>query len=419
MTRVYALSDGNSFYCSCERVFDPSLIGQPVVVLSNNDGCVVARTPEAKAMGVPMGAPWFEIRDGYLKAGGKVRSSNYALYGDMSRRVNAVYEQFADEVEVYSIDESFLDLTRAPDPVALARRMRDTVLRWTGIPTCVGLGPTRVLAKAANHLAKKRPEFDGVCDLTDPARRTALLATLDVADIWGIGRALTARLASHGVHTAADVAALPPKSARQILTVTGERIALELAGIHCSDLELAPPARKGIIVSRSFGRPVQTLLEMEQALRTHATRAGEKLRRHNRAAPQMQVFYFTSRHRDGPQRSVSGTETFPVATNDSLALSAAAGRLARKLWADGYLYAKAGLMLDGLIDPADAPLDLWSIPDPRRDDLMRAMDAVNRRFGRNALAPAGVTYQRAWGLKQDMRSPRWTTRLDEAPTVQA
>ena len=370
-------------------------------------------------MGVPMGAPWFEIRDGYLKASGKVRSSNYALYGDMSRRVNAVYEQFADEVEVYSIDESFLDLTRAPDPVAHARRMRDTVLRWTGIPTCVGLGPTRVLAKAANHLAKKRPEFDGVCDLTDPARRMGLLATLDVADIWGIGRALTARLASHGVNTAADVAALPPKSARQILTVTGERIALELAGIHCSDLELAPPARKGIIVSRSFGRPVQTLLEMEQALRTHATRAGEKLRRHNRAAPQMQVFYFTSRHRDGPQRSVSGTEIFPVATNDSLVLSAAAGRLARKLWADGYLYAKAGLMLDGLIDPEDAPLDLWSMPDPRRDDLMRAMDAVNRRFGRNALAPAGVTYQRAWGLKQDMRSPRWTTRLDETPTAQA
>lgn len=419
MTRVYALSDGNSFYCSCERVFDPSLIGQPVVVLSNNDGCVVARTPEAKALGVPMGAPWFEIRDGYLKAGGKVRSSNYALYGDMSRRVNAVYEQFADEVEVYSIDESFLDLTRAPDPVAHARRMRDTVLRWTGIPTCVGLGPTRVLAKAANHLAKKRPEFEGVCDLTDPARRTALLATLDVADIWGIGRALTARLAAHGVNTAADVAALPPKSARQILTVTGERIALELSGIHCSDLELAPPARKGIIVSRSFGRPVQTLMEMEQALRTHATRAGEKLRRHNRAAPQLQVFYFTSRHRDGPQRSVSGTETFSVATNDSLVLSAAAGRLARKLWADGYLYSKAGLMLDGLIDPADAPLDLWSMPDPRRDDLMRAMDAVNQRFGRNALAPAGVTYQRAWGLKQDMRSPRWTTRLDETPTVQA
>lgn len=419
MSRLYALSDGNSFYCSCERVFDPSLIGRPVVVLSNNDGCVVARTPEAKALGVPMGVPWFEIRDTYLKAGGRVRSSNYALYGDMSRRVNAIYEQFADEVEVYSIDESFLDLTRSPDPVSHARRMRDTVLRWTGIPTCVGMGPTRVLAKAANHLAKQRPELEGVCDLSDPRRRQQLLTTLDVADVWGIGRALTGRLAAHGVRTAADVAALPPKSARQIMSVTGERIVLELAGVHCSDLEVAPPARKGIAVTRSFGRPVTTLLEMEQAVRTHAVRAGEKLRRHNRAAPQLQVFFFTSRHRDGPQRSVWGVQTFPVATSDSLALSAAAGRLARNLWADGYHYAKAGVMLDGLIDPKDAALDLWSQPDPRREELMRAMDAVNLRFGRHALAPAGVTYQKPWGLKQEMRSPRWTTRLEEVPVARA
>lgn len=417
--RVYALSDGNSFYCSCERVFDPSLIGRPVVVLSNNDGCVVARTPEAKAMGVPMGAPWFQIRDGYLKAGGRVRSSNYALYGDMSRRVNAVYERFADEVEIYSIDESFLDLTNAPDPEEHARRMRDTVLRWTGIPTCVGIGPTRVLAKAANHLAKKRPEMDGVCDLTDPTRRAALLATLDIADVWGIGRALSSRLGAHGVRTAADLAAMPTKSARQILTVSGERIALELAGVHCSALEVVAPARKGIAVTRSFGRPVTTLAEMEQAVRTHAVRAGEKLRRHGRVAPQLQVFFFTSRHRDGPQRSIAGTESFPVATSDSLALSAAAGRLARRLWADGFLYAKAGVILDGLVDPAVAPLDLWSQPDPRRVNLMQAMDAVNLRYGRHALAPAGVTYRRPWGLKQDMRSPRWTTCLAEVPIVTA
>ncbi|MET4683666.1 Y-family DNA polymerase [Brevundimonas faecalis] len=419
MSRVYALSDGNSFYASCERVFDPSLIDRPVVVLSNNDGCVVARTPEAKAMGVPMGAPWFEIRESYLRAGGLVRSSNYALYGDMSRRVNAIYDQYADEVEVYSIDESFLDLTLAPAPEQHARQMRETVLRWTGIPTCVGLGPTRVLAKAANHLAKKRPEFDGVCDLSDPERRMTLLASMEVADVWGVGRALSARLAANGVHTAADLAALQPKSARQILTVMGERIVLELQGVHCSALEVTAPARKGVAVTRSFGRPVSTLAEMEQAVRTHAVRAGEKLRRHGRAAPQIVVFYFTSRHRDGPQRSVSGVETFPVATSDSLALSAAAGRLARRLWKPGYLYTKAGVMLDGLISPTDAALDLWHQPDPRRGELMRAMDAVNQRFGRHALAPAGVTYQRPWGLKQDMRSPRWTTCLAEVPIAKA
>jgi len=419
MNRVYALSDGNSFYCSCERVFDPSLIDKPVVVLSNNDGCVVARTPEAKAMGIPMGVPWFEIRDSYLKAGGKVRSSNYALYGDMSRRVNAVYERFADEVEIYSIDESFLDLSQAPDPEAHARVIRDTVLQWTGIPTCVGLGPTRVLAKAANHLAKKRAEMDGVCDLTDPERRATLLATLAIDDVWGIGRALSARLATHGVRNAAQLAAMPPKSARQILSVTGERIALELSGVHCSALEITPPAKKGIAVTRSFGRPVTTLAEMEQAVRTHAVRAGEKLRRNGRAAPHIQVFYFTSRHRNAPQRSVAGIEHFPVATSDSMALAAAAGRVARRIWADGFIYAKAGVMLEGLLDPADAVPDLWHTPDPRRDELMRAMDAVNMRFGRNMLAPAGVTYQRPWSLKQDLRSPRWTTRLDEVPRVMA
>ena len=419
MNRVYALSDGNSFYCSCERVFDPSLLDKPVVVLSNNDGCVVARTPEAKAMGIPMGVPWFEIRDSYLKAGGKVRSSNYALYGDMSRRVNAVYEQFADEVEVYSIDESFLDLSRAPDPQAHARVMRETVLRWTGIPTCVGLGPTRVLAKAANHLAKKRAELGGVCDLTDPAYRSTMLATLPVEDVWGIGRALSGRLASHGIRNAAQLAAMPPKSARQIMSVVGERIALELAGIHCSALEVTAPAKKGIAVTRSFGRPVTTLVEMEQAVRTHAVRAGEKLRKNGRAAPHIQVFYFTSRHREGPQRSVSGMEHFPVATNDSLTLSAAAGRVARRLWESGFAYAKAGVMLEGLIDPAEAVPDLWHTPDPRRVELMQAMDAVNARFGRNMLAPAGVSYQKPWSLKQDLRSPRWTTRLEEVPKVLA
>lgn len=419
MNRVYALSDGNSFYCSCERVFDPSLIDKPVVVLSNNDGCVVARTPEAKAMGIPMGVPWFEIRDSYLKAGGKVRSSNYALYGDMSRRVNAVYERFADEVEVYSIDESFLDLSLAPDPEAHARIMRDTVLRWTGIPTCVGIGSTRVLAKAANHLAKKRPELEGVCDLTNPERRAALLETLAIEDVWGIGRALSARLAAHGVRNAAQLAAIPPKSARQILSVTGERIVLEMSGVHCSALEVTAPAKKGIAVTRSFGRPVTTLAEMEEAVRTHAVRAGEKLRRNGRAAPHIQVFYFTSRHRNTPQRSVGGIENFPVATNDSMALAAAAGRVARRLWEDGYIYAKAGVILEGLVDPADVVPDLWHTPDPRSAELMRAMDAVNMRFGRNMLAPAGVTYQRPWSLKQDLRSPRWTTRLDEVPTVNA
>lgn len=419
MGRVYALSDGNSFYCSCERVFDPSLHGRPVVVLSNNDGCVIARTAEAKALGVPMGAPWFQIRESYLKAGGRVRSANFALYGDMSRRVNAVYDLWADEVEVYSIDESFLDLTLAPDPAAHARAMRAAVLRWTGIPTCVGLGPTRTLAKAANHLAKKRPELDGVCDLTDPAERARLLALLPIADVWGVGPAYARRLTARGLTTAADLAALHPKQARQWMTVAGERLVLELNGVHCLPLELAVPPRKGIAVTRSFGRPVTTVQEMTEAVRTHAVRAGEKLRRHHRLARHISVFFHTSRHRDGPQRSVCTIEHLPEPTSDSLVLAAAAGRAARRVWADGFLYAKAGVMLDDLVAPADAPRDLLSRPDPRRERLMRTMDAVNARWGRGALAPAGVTYERPWGMNQVMLSPRWTTRLSDVPVAKA
>ena len=419
MTRAYALSDGNSFYCSCERVFDPSLIDRPVVVLSNNDGCVIARTPEAKALGVPMGAPWFQIRESYQAAGGKVRSANFALYGDMSRRVNAVYKQFADQVEIYSIDESFLDLTRSPDPEEHARRMRDTVLRWTGLPTCVGIGPTRTLAKAANHLAKKRLEMAGVCDLSDPDVRARLLATLPLEDVWGIGRRLAQRLEAHGVRNAADLAALPPKSARQILTVAGERLVLELQGVHCLDLELVVPPRKGIAVTRSFGRPVSVQREMVEAARTHAVRAGEKLRRHNRLARHIQVFFFTSGHRDGPQRSVSGVEHFPAPTSDSLILAAAASRVVRRLWSDGYRYAKCGVMLDDLVAPDDAGRDLFSAPDPRRDRLMAVMDGINGRWGRGALAPAGVTYERPWGMNQQMLSPRWTTRLSDVPVARA
>lgn len=419
MDRVYALSDGNSFYCSCERVFDAGLNGRPVVVLSNNDGCVIARTAEAKALGIPMGAPWFQIRENYLKAGGQVRSANFALYGDMSRRVNAVYDLWADQVEIYSIDESFLDLTLAPDPAAHARAMRAAVLRWTGIPTCIGLGPTRTLAKSANHLAKKRAELAGVCDLTGPAERARLLALLPVEDVWGVGPAYARRLTARGIMTAADLAALHPKQARQWMTVAGERLVLELNGVHCLPLELAVPPRKGIAVTRSFGRPVTSPHEMIEAVRTHAVRAGEKLRRHDRLARHIGVFFHTSRHRDGPQRSVSAIEHLSEPTSDSLVLAGAAGRAARRIWADGYQYAKAGVTMDDLVAPADAPRDLLGRPDARRDDLMQAMDRINARWGRGALAPAGVTYERPWGMNQVMLSPRWTTRMADVPIVRA
>lgn len=419
MNRVYALSDGNSFYCSCERLFDPSLNGRPVIVLSNNDGCAVARTPEAKALGIKMGDPWFKIREMCEANGVVARSSNYVLYGDISGRMNAVYRSFSDEVEVYSIDESFLDFTGHANPVALARTMKATVLKWTGIPTCVGLGPTRTLAKLANHLAKKRPELAGVCDLTTMAERDRLLSTVEVEDVWGVGRASVPKLLAVGVRTAADLRALDARTARSLLTVVGERMVRELNGIVCADLELTPPIRKGIAVTRSFGERVTTLHEMLEATTSYASRAGEKLRRHGVLATQMVVFMHTSRFADGPTRSVSAVANFVEPTDDTIELVRGASRVTRRLWQDGYRYAKAGVMLDGLVTQDRAPRALFDEIDPRREALMTALDGVNHRFGRGSLFLAATGARKKWAVKAEMKSPAYTTRLAEVPVVRA
>lgn len=259
-------------------------------------------------------------------------------------------------LEIYSIDESFLDFTGLPDPVTTAREMRHTVRQWTGIPTCVGLGPTRVLAKAANHLAKKRPELEGVCDLSDPGERDRLLALLPIEEVWGVGRASVAKLTGAGVQTAFDLRAMDARQARSLLTVTGERLVRELNGILCQDLELTPPTRKGIAVTRSFGRPVETLAEMLQATTFYATRAGEKLRRHQVLASHVQVFFHTSEFAAGPARSVSGLAKMREPTSDTIELVRGAAHATRRLWANGYRYAKAGVILDDLVKPDGAPV---------------------------------------------------------------
>ncbi|MFJ6024306.1 Y-family DNA polymerase [Brevundimonas sp. NPDC092305] len=415
--RVFALSDGNSFYCSCERVFEPALEGRALIVLSNNDGCAIARTPEAKALGIRMGDPWFRVRDRATAAGVVARSSNYALYGDMSRRVNDVYRTFAPDVEIYSIDESFLDFSDAARPAALAREMRATVRRWTGIPTCVGLGPTRTLAKVANHIAKRFPDLGGVCDLTDPATRGGWLARVGVADVWGVGPASTTRLRAQGIETADQLAALDPRAVRPLLTVVGERLVRELNGVLCADLETTPPRRKGMAVTRSFGRPVTDLAEMQEAVAAYATRVGEKLRRHGLLTRRLTVFFHTSPFADGPARSVSGLATLREPTSDTLELVQAAVGAVRRLWRPGFRYAKAGIVLDELVPPEGAPRALIEPADPRREALMAALDHVNGRFGRGALAPARAGLRRAWALKAEMRSPAYTTRLPDIPVL--
>jgi DNA polymerase V len=417
----FALVDANNFYVSCERLFRPDLEGVPVGVLSNNDGCFVARSNELKALGVQMGQPLFEVRDLVRRHKVRVLSSNYALYGDLSARVVACLRGFAPALEVYSIDESFLDLTGiGGDRIAYAADIRATVKRWTGIPTCVGIGPTKTLAKLANHAAKKALlDPSGVCDLSDPAARARALGLVAVADVWGVGRRSADKLERLGVKTAADLRDLDPRLARQALTVTGERLVHELRGLACLPLDLAPPGRRSVAVTRSFGQPVTDWDTLRQAVAAHAARAAEKLRAEGLAAEALQVFIHTSRFRPGPSYANSLTVELRPPSSDSFVLIAAATGAARRVWRDGYAFAKAGVILTGLVPVERVQPDLLGLADRERSArLMAALDAVNAAQGRDTLVSA-ATLGRGWRMRQDNRSPAYTTRLADLPVVRA
>lgn len=416
---IYALVDCNNFYVSCERVFQPQLEGVPVIVLSNNDGCAIARSAEVKALGVKMGEPYFKLKPLIRQHRIQIRSSNYALYGDMSARVDSVLADFAPTLENYSIDESFLDLTGMQgDLEAYGREIRARVKRWTGIPTCVGIGPTKTLAKLANAIAKDRPDMAGVCDLRSPEARAALLPSMKTAKVWGIGPAYVERLRLIAIETAADLAAMEPTVARDMLTVTGQRTVLELRGIACISLELEPPPKKVTAVTRSFGRPVTTLVEMREAVSFYATRAGEKLRRAGQAAGHMSVFMHTNRFNEDPRRSASSSIAFPEPTNHTPTLVRGALRVAETIWRDGFRYSKAGIILTDLVIAGRGQAALFC--DERRDPrLMVAMDALNAKMGWGTVFPAVTGTRRGWFLKADFHSPHYTTRWTDLPEVQA
>ena len=427
--RAVALIDGNSFYCSCERVFDPKLASVPVIVLSNNDGCAIARTSEAKALGIRMGDPYFKIRDLCRARGVRVFSSNYTLYGDMSGRTNAVYRQFSPQVEIYSIDESFLNLSDVAPGLRgeLARDLRATVRAWTGIPTCVGIGPTKTLAKLANHIAKSVPVLDGVCDLTDPVAYAHWLCRIDVAEVWGIGRASLAKLQAMGVESVADLRDLDPRPVRKGLTVVGERIIYELRGAACLPLEMVPARRKGCAVTRSFSSRITERAVLEEAIAAHATRLGEKLRREGLGTNHVTVFYHTSEHDRGElMRSVSTTVQLPEHSSDTLALIKAARHGVARTWrepdARPWRYSKAGIVTNDLVPLSHSPRALIGALDRERSGpLMAAIDACNARWGRGSVVPAraGLVSRRDWNTKFEMRTPRYTTRVNELPIAYA
>lgn len=421
MAKVFALVDCNNFYVSCERVFNPRLEGVPVGVLSNNDGCFVARSAELKALGVKMGQPHFEVRDLCRRHDVRVLSSNYALYGDLSARVTDCLRGFAPTLENYSIDESFLDMTGLTGNLAgIGSDIRRTVRRWTGIPVCIGIAPSKTMAKLANHAAKKALRDDtGVCDLSDPGDREAILAAVPVEEVWGVGRRSAEKLHRLNVHTAADLRDLDPRLARQVLTVVGERLVYELRGIACMSLDLEPSPRRTVAVTRSFGEPITEWEQMREAVAAYVTRAGEKLRMEDLAAEAIQVFMHTSPFRPGPAYSNAVTMELQPATNDTFSLIAAATAGARRIWRDGFQMSKAGVILSGLVPVGRVQPDLLQAADRARSArLMAALDSVNSRMGRNTLVPA-ATVGRAWRMRQERRSPSYTTKIEDVPVVRA
>lgn len=416
---MFALIDGNSFYCSCERAFDPTLRHKPIVVLSNNDGCVIARTNEAKDLGLKMGDPWHLIHKKPEFARVIWKSSNYVLYGDMSRRMFDVLSAMAPRVEPYSIDEMFIDYSGMPgDLIALSAAIRARVRQIAKIPTCVGFGPTKTIAKLANKLAKADRLGSGVMDLSTPALRDAAYPDIAIGEVWGMGRASVQKLEQAGVKTVGAFVAMPHDQVRDMLTVTGQRTHAELRGISCHPFSELPAARKSIACTRSFGRAVTEWPDMREAVAAYAARAAEKLRRFGMKAGAMQVFMRTNEFNDDPK--YANQVTFEVEPSaDSLALVPAATRAAYGLWRQGFRYAKAGVLLLDLYRQDDLPIeDMFASRDPERSkDLMTALDAINGRFGRDTIRPGGIGQKRTWSMRRGNLSPCYTTRIEDVLAV--
>ncbi len=422
---MIALVDGNNFYVSCERAFDPRLAGRPVGVLSNNDGCVVARSQELKALGVAMGAP-LHLLPPDVRRQAVLLSSNYALYGDMSRRVNQVLAEFSPDVEPYSIDESFVGFDGFPEEglEAHCRALRETVGRWTGIPVGVGLAPTRVLAKLANRLAKREPAFEGVCrlDADDEATRRTL-AACPVEDLWGVARRSAERLALMGITTAWELRQADPRWVRSRFSVVMERLVWELRGRSAIVLEDMSEPRRRLLVSRSFGRLTGERHELEAAVRQHAARAGEKLRRQGSLARAMQVFVRTHPFMAGePQYRNAALVALPSPSADSRELLAAANRALQAIFLEGYRYQKCGVMLLDLVDAECTQPSLLETPDDdarraRSQRLMATLDRLNREMGRDTVRFGLPRQGNAWTLRCERRTPRYTTRWGELMRV--
>lgn len=416
MQTAIALIDVNNFYVSCERVFNPKLRNKPVVVLSNNDGCVVARSQEAKALGIRMGAPWFQISKFAAQEGVIAYSSNYALYADMSNRVMSILRNFSPAQEVYSIDESFLDLSSfaGRDLQQYAQTLRQTVLQWTGLPVCVGIASSKTLAKLANHCAKHDASLQGVCNFNQwPAQTVnARLQQIDVGEVWGIGQRLSTQLKSLHIHTAYDLKQADAETLRRRFSVVMEKTIRELNGMACLALESMRPPQKQILSSRSFGQPVYRLEALSQAVTLYTSRAAEKLRKQKLYSASVYLYIRTSPFRnDRPFYSNAITVPLNTATDNTILLVNAALWGLQRIYQPGHAYAKAGISLGELTDAGAIQTHLFDTPAPRTgtNKLMQTMDQINQKMGRATIRLASEGFQQPWQMKQLHKSPEYTT----------
>ena len=417
-TKKIALVDCNSFYVSCERLFNPKIRKKPVVVLSNNDGCIVSRSNEAKALGIKMGEPYFKAKDIIVKNNVQVFSSNYSLYGDLSRRVMRTLKRFNSDIEIYSIDEAFIDLSNFPDNEIekVAQEIRSTVLQWTGIPTSIGVAKTKTLSKVANHIAKKKQS--GITSFIGVENIDPLLEKVDINDVWGVGRQLTKFYHKNGIYNAKQLKNKSNTWIKKSSNVLGSRTAMELRGISCIDLEKTKSKRKSCVVSRSFGQRVEKYQELKEAVASYCLNASEKIRSESLITKSITVFIRTSpfQSRFG-YYSNSKTIDFPIVTSDSIEIVKTALTALESIFKNGYRYQKAGVLLSGLSEDTKNKNLFSTEKDEKIKCLMKSIDNTNYRYGRSSISLASAGVQKRWNLKREHSSKIDTSDFYCLPTI--
>ena len=417
-SKKIALVDCNSFYVSCERLFNPRIRKKPVVVLSNNDGCIISRSNEAKALGIKMGEPYFKARDIILKNKVEVFSSNYSLYGDLSRRVMRTLKRFNSDIEVYSIDEAFMDLSNYTDTEveSVGREIRQTVLKWTGIPTSIGIAKTKTLSKVANHIAKKKQS--GVTSLIGIENLDPILEKVEINDVWGVGRQLTKFYQKNGIYNAKQLKNKSNTWIKKCSNVLSSRTAMELRGVPCINLETTQTKRKSCVVSRSFGKRIEKFQELKEAVANYCLNASEKIRSESLVAKAITVFVRTSPfQRNYGYYSNAKTIDFPIATNNSIETVKTAVLILESIFKNGYRYQKAGVMLTGLRND-DGRKNLFSSEkDEKIKTLMQSIDNTNYRYGRSTLSLASAGVHKKWNMRRQYSSKIDTADFYCLPTI--